>query len=1326
MKINKIKGIYKFFSLLLTVVMLNSLLWVSSVSAKPQHEMTDYTLASHGCSTGSATTYQFPSLNGGVKADVRGFGGKAENDLSIKLTSANANAKPYLQAAVNATYHPMLTDTNNLYVCSFNVYPVNGVDLVKIATNQTRPIAREIPGNALVPKRWNRIVCVYDRNAGNGYGTNTLYLNGKPYGTPYPLTETDFSKLGNNYADITQELKSVTYRVELTLAAAADMYFDDFIIWKVPRTVTPYTALPQVSGDIVFGNTIVSGTTPAQVQAAAVSELGNPITVKAYRGSDMTAEPLGADTPLKNGDTILLEEKLLYSETTSDAAPDGIRMAYKYYQVTDDDKLLLYDLEESGHYSVIRGTQTKNVDGFYGKPAEEKVLRVAQRTAEDAASYIESTTSDSAYEASGKWPIVFECDFLPESHVANVYFSTGGGPYLTKLYPGNNDVHSESNSSSGNEKTTGFLHGRWSKLKLVANYQTNTLTTYINGVKAGEDPLTPGTNAYNNLKSQVRLVVNWDDSEAAASKKTFCVDNFRVYEWKNPNPEADAIALTGIADSYLRQGDKISFFGGKITDDTKNEMGVHDAWAFGSESSYTPIAEGNSLSDDNLVVLRNAAGSYGYYTVREHLLAAGGEGYINDTMYTDGDLNFTATGGGTMILAQYDGAGRLLKAQAHTLSDQKEVVKLAHEDGTVSVKAMVWEDMQNISPYVESVELGYNPNYSKENEKLSILMVGNSFSEDMSHYLRDIAAQNGENVTIGILNKGGASAAWHAERMETEDPRIEGIGFTYNGVTSSFINLKKALSDYDWDIVILQNWSGAAWEYDGSSDAYNREWKEPFTTLANYVKTNEPGARIMIQETWAYEQGYKNTNHAEMSAQNQRVYNLIVEDLQETLGYKPQVISSRGIFDVAIAYQKNGVQIFNTTYDASKHQFAGGKDYYVNDGSCLLSDADVAAGKITLHRDGFHAGHVGRYLLAANAYATIFNKPVSGNPFCPGTMRYAVGAVDLTDGSAAFLNYDSLDKDVVKMLQEVVDGFHADEYMQPTIACWGDSLTYGQGSTNRSVNSYPAVLEKKSGLTVYNMGIGGETATTIAARQGALNIQISEPVTIPQSGSVEVKFKASNGGVVTPRVTSIAGWSPCSINGVQGTLSVQIDETVWPRVLASAAFTRETPGDSIEVAEGDELIPQGHSVRADINVIFSGTNGGWSPKNLTTDASHNDDEEIRSMVDLLKRQAQMSNNSDKYVIIGLTTQDDKFWEKYHAALQAEFGNQFFNLRKSLQSADLLRDYGLTPTADDITAIEETKTPPSILVSDGVHFNDTGYEIIGNLLYKKLQELGYIK
>lgn len=293
----------------------------------------------------------------------------------------------------------------------------------------------------------------------------------------------------------------------------------------------------------------------------------------------------------------------------------------------------------------------------------------------------------------------------------------------------------------------------------------------------------------------------------------------------------------------------------------------------------------------------------------------------------------------------------------------------------------------------------------------------------------------------------------------------------------------------------------------------------------------------------------------------------------------------------------------------------------------------------------------------------------------------------------------------------------------PSIACWGDSLTYGQGASDISSKSYPAVLSTISGSPVYNMGVPGETTNTIAARQGVYDILISEDFVIPaKSEEVEIKFHSSNGGIVTPRLITAGGWIPCTINGIAGTMRIDVNTNVTPRVLNHAYFTRNVPGKQTAVKSGTALIPYSQTVMADINVIFSGTNGGWTAQNT---ASKNDEASVRDFAALLRTQAEYSKSGDKYVVIGLTSGNEDSWKLVNNVLAEEFGDNFLDVKGYMLSQQAAEDAGITLTEEDLSYIAQGHIPQSYLTSDKTHFNDTGYWLIAQALNAKLVELGYI-
>lgn len=306
----------------------------------------------------------------------------------------------------------------------------------------------------------------------------------------------------------------------------------------------------------------------------------------------------------------------------------------------------------------------------------------------------------------------------------------------------------------------------------------------------------------------------------------------------------------------------------------------------------------------------------------------------------------------------------------------------------------------------------------------------------------------------------------------------------------------------------------------------------------------------------------------------------------------------------------------------------------------------------------------------------------------------------------------------------------AKEYIaKPTVACWGDSLTEGQGCTDfrkGGTYSYPGVLKTLTGLEVYNMGSAGETAMTIAARQGAVNVLLEKDIVIPADcNPVEIKFKGYNydgslAGTVTPRNSK--DWNPCIINGIEGELSFSVNTSVNPRVLNWAKFTRKEPGDATMAAKGDQiLLPDNFKVaeKADINVIFIGTNGVWNAEDKSGDNYAED------LVILINKMLAKTKNPDKYIVISLTTGEKERWTNTEAALKKAFGEHVILPKERLATEQVLTDNNITPTDQDKADLQVGRVPTSLrLASNDVHFNDTGYAELAKLVYAKMLELGY--
>lgn len=160
----------------------------------------------------------------------------------------------------------------------------------------------------------------------------------------------------------------------------------------------------------------------------------------------------------------------------------------------------------------------------------------------------------------------------------------------------------------------------------------------------------------------------------------------------------------------------------------------------------------------------------------------------------------------------------------------------------------------------------------EEKKVLKVLAIGNSFSEDATQHMYQIAQDCGaDEIIIGNLYWGGCSLATHWNNAQTNNngydyqKNTNGVWTHRNGSTIEY-----AVEDEDWDYITLQQVSGLS----GEIDTYNSD----LTNLINYVnqhKTN-PDAKLGWHMTWAYQQ---NSNHGDFGRYNKdqmTMYNAIV------------------------------------------------------------------------------------------------------------------------------------------------------------------------------------------------------------------------------------------------------------------------------------------------------------------------------------------------------------------------------------------------------------------------------------------------------------------
>ncbi|SDN00942.1 DUF4886 domain-containing protein [Kriegella aquimaris] len=140
--------------------------------------------------------------------------------------------------------------------------------------------------------------------------------------------------------------------------------------------------------------------------------------------------------------------------------------------------------------------------------------------------------------------------------------------------------------------------------------------------------------------------------------------------------------------------------------------------------------------------------------------------------------------------------------------------------------------------FVQPTEAFSGNNYKKVADTVRILTIGNSFADNATKYLQQIAASvKGCEIRIGKANIGGCYLEKHADLIKQceQDP----LRKPYNGKS-----LKDWLMADDWDIVTIQQVSHLSFKAE-SYQPYADEIRE-------YINKYAPKARIYIHETWAY------------------------------------------------------------------------------------------------------------------------------------------------------------------------------------------------------------------------------------------------------------------------------------------------------------------------------------------------------------------------------------------------------------------------------------------------------------------------------------------
>ena len=354
------------------------------------------------------------------------------------------------------------------------------------------------------------------------------------------------------------------------------------------------------------------------------------------------------------------------------------------------------------------------------------------------------------------------------------------------------------------------------------------------------------------------------------------------------------------------------------------------------------------------------------------------------------------------------------------------------------------------------------------------------------------------------------------------------------------------------------------------------------------------------------------------------------------------------------------------------------------------------------------------------------------------------GNVKIENTKVKFFLWDALSN--IGPYQNVVEYSkkNTKDLSECVISCWGDSLTIGEGKNsvtganlNRLEESYPAYLAKLTGGTVNNYGIGGETAVTIAARQGGLKVMLSDFTLAADAGSTVTftgeEFVDENGVEVVPRYPTdpshgikvySGNWNNCYLEladgtRIEGSIIADVNSNVAPRRLNSVTFTRKDAGEALNITADEQVKFISYDAtlarNADINIFYIGTNGVWGKSHENAD--NQDNKVAADLIETIESMIANTKSPADYLVVGLTS---GVRADVEAAMTEAFGDRFVNVRSYLANEEVLKELGVAaPTDEDIDRIAKGLVPASLLSGDGVHFNEKGYKGFADCVYSRL-------
>ena len=256
---------------------------------------------------------------------------------------------------------------------------------------------------------------------------------------------------------------------------------------------------------------------------------------------------------------------------------------------------------------------------------------------------------------------------------------------------------------------------------------------------------------------------------------------------------------------------------------------------------------------------------------------------------------------------------------------------------------------------------------------IRLLAIGNSFSQNATHYLPGIVKAAGDKLTFRTISIGGCPLERHWKNADAFQ----------HGSTDAVARAWTALVAEPWDFITIQQYS---------MYSYRLETYRPYAkNLHDYIRQQCPKSEVLIHETWAYREDdplFKKRFAQDMWFSQQDMYWGLRKAYETTAGE----LGCR-IIPVGDAFENaRRDAAWKGVFPDPQFDPKNAKPPALPNQAHSLNRGYSWSGK-TLKFDGHHANTAGEYLGAAVWFEFLFGRSVVDNSYVPPDLKAADVAV---------------------------------------------------------------------------------------------------------------------------------------------------------------------------------------------------------------------------------------------------------------------------------------------------------------------------------------------